>query len=245
VNSFLKLTWIEIKLFLREPFALIFVFVFPLVVLLVLAGVFGTVPSTEFRDVTPVNYYLASYLGVVIASTGLIGLPVHLATYRERGILRRFFSSSVSPWAVFGAQVAVSFLMATCSSLVLIAVAALAYDIEFPDTLGGLVLSFIIATLSFITLGFLLAIVSPNARAAQAIGIALFFPMWLLSGAGPPRAVMTGAMQRIADFLPLTHVVTAIQDPWLGLGINLTELLILMGILVVAVTLSIRLAGEA
>jgi len=33
------------------------------------------------------TYYVPAYIGLVIASMGLIGLPVHLAAYRERGVL--------------------------------------------------------------------------------------------------------------------------------------------------------------
>ena len=66
----------------------------------------------------------------------------------------------------------------------------------------------------------------------------LFFPMWLLSGAGPPRAVMTQTMRELSDALPLTRVVTAIQQPWLGTGSNLSELVVLSVLFAVAVVLT-------
>ena len=85
-------------------------------------------------------------------------------------------------------------------------------------------MAFVVSTLSFVSLGFLIGTLLASARAAQAVGLLLFFPMWLLSGAGPPREVMGDAMRVISDALPLTYVVTALQDAWLGLGSSLTEL---------------------
>lgn len=68
----------------------------------------------------------------------------------------------------------------------------------------------------------------------------LFFPLWLLSGAGPPPEVMGEGMRRVSDALPLTYAVHALQDPWLGSGSSAGDLLLLAGILVVAGALSIR-----
>ena len=76
---------------------MIFAFAFPLILLVVIVGVSGDEPDPDFRGAVPADFYIPSYLAVVIASLGLISLPVHLATYRERGITRRFRASAVAP----------------------------------------------------------------------------------------------------------------------------------------------------
>jgi ABC-2 type transport system permease protein len=58
--------------------------------MLIIGGSFGTDPDPSFDGANPSHWYVASYLTVVIAATGLIMMPVHLASYRERGVLRRF-----------------------------------------------------------------------------------------------------------------------------------------------------------
>lgn len=237
-----KLTWIELKLFVREPFALIFTFVFPLIVLVVLFGSFATNDSdSDFPGSSPRTYYLASYTGVVIAAVGLITIPVHVAAYRERGILRRFRASSVPAWGVVGAQMIVGLLMATLGSILLAVVGRLSYDAALPESYGRVIVAFLISTLSFLAIGVLLATLTRNARAAQAIGMIAFFPMWLLSGAGPPPSVMSEGMQRVADLLPLTYAVQALQDPWLGVASSASDLIVLVIILLVAGALSVRL----
>lgn len=242
IRTLSKLTWIELKLLLREPFTVLFVFAFPLVVLVVIAGVFGSEPSAEFRGAKPADFYVAGYIATVIAALTLVGMPVHLANYRERAILRRFAASSVPAWVVLGSQMLVGLILAIASSLALVVVAALAYDISRPGSIAGVVLAFLVGVLSFLCLGIFLGTLFPTARAAQAAGLGLFFPLWMLSGAGPPRDVLSNGMRRVSDVLPMTHLVTALQDPWIGLGTNLTELAILFGILVVAGVIALRLS---
>jgi ABC-2 type transport system permease protein len=238
MKTLAKLLWVEVKLFVREPIAVVFAFAFPLVVLLVLAGVFGSEPHADFGGVAGIDYYVPGYLAVVIASVGLIGLPVHLASLRERGVLRRLRASSVPMASVFAAQTAVHVTMAAVGGAVLLAAASLAYDVHAPSSVAGVALGFGVGALSFVALGLLLGSLAPTARAAQAVGLVLFFPMWLLSGAGPPRGVMTEAMRQLSDLLPLTRVVTAIQQPWLGTGSNLPELVALSGLFTAAVALT-------
>ena len=244
MKTLVKLIWVEVKLFAREPLAVVFAFAFPLVVLLVLAGVFGSEPDPDFGGATGIDYYVPGYLAVVIASIGLIGLPVHLAALRERGVLRRLRASSVPITSLFGAQMTVNVGMAALSGVILVVAAGLVYEVHAPASFAGVVVAFLVSTLSFVALGFLLGSLARTARAAQALGLVLFFPMWLLSGAGPPRGVMTETMRTLSDLLPLTRVVMAIQKPWLGTGSNVSDLLVLGGLFAVASALSAWLNSE-
>ena len=91
---FAKLTWLEAKLFLREPLAVGFTIAYPLVVMFVIAGVFNR-PGEEIRGVGGAEYYVVSNVAVVVAAMGLIALPPHAASYFERGVIRRFRASSI------------------------------------------------------------------------------------------------------------------------------------------------------
>ena len=92
---------------LRDPLVLTFVFVFPVLTMLIIGGSFGTKPDPGFDGPNPAHWYVASYLTVVIAATGLIMLPVHLASYRERGVLRRFAAAGFPRWSFALAQLVV------------------------------------------------------------------------------------------------------------------------------------------
>jgi ABC-2 type transport system permease protein len=235
-----KLSWLELKLFAREPITVLFTLALPLVILYVLGGVFGSTPNPDFRGVRPINYYLPAYVGLVIASIGLIGLPVHVAAYRERGVLRRFRASAVPASSVFGAQVFVALVAATLGALVLIVATVLAYDIAAPEFPLGVAAAFLLGVLCFAAIGFLLGAVLPTPRAAQGVGVLLWFVMFMISGSGPPPGVLPDSMQTVADATPLKHVILLVQDPWLGFGWNNGRLIVVLAVLVAAALASAR-----
>ncbi len=94
-----RLVKAELKLMTRDPLVLTFVFAFPVVTMLIIGGAFGTKPNPGFEGANPAHWYVASYLTVVIAAAGLVMLPVHLASYRERGVLRRFAAAGFPRWS--------------------------------------------------------------------------------------------------------------------------------------------------
>jgi ABC-2 type transport system permease protein len=243
VRRLAKMTWLELKLFAREPLTVIFTMAIPLILLFILGGVFGNSPDPEgvvYRGAGAMDFYIPAYIALVVASLGLIGLPVHLAAYRERGVLRRFRASSVGLWNILGSQASVMFIMAVLGSILLVLVAIAGYDPHFPVSPGLAVPAFVLGALCFASLGVMLGSILPTARAAQGVGVLLWFIMIFISGAGPPPEVLSNAMVWVARFMPLTHTIRLLQDPWLGFGWNVTETIIVVGITVGAALISLR-----
>jgi ABC-2 type transport system permease protein len=97
-----------------------------------------------------------------------------------------------------------------------------------------------LCTICFVAIGLFLGAILPNAQAAQAVGLLLFFLSEMTSGVGPPKEVLPQTMQQLAQGLPLTHIANAMRDPWIGQGWNVFELGIVAGIAVVAAGLAYR-----
>lgn len=220
-----KLVLVEAKLFVREPLSMIFTFGFPLFMLIVLSGVFGNdVDVTDpeglrvWRGVGPVDYYAPAYVGLVISSIGLIALPLRLASYRENGVLRRFHAAGIPLTTVLASQVVMGLVLTLIAATGIAVSSRLFYGSMVPESIPDVVGAWAIGTICFLAIGIALGAVLPTARAAQGAGVTLFFAMMMLSGAGPPRGVLTGPMRWIGDALPLTHVVLTLQTPWLGYG---------------------------
>lgn len=238
-----KLTWVEIKLFARDPLTTFFSLAFPAFILFMMAGVFGNTPDPEgvvWAGVGPMDYLVPGMCGLAISAIGFMSLPVHLAAYRERGVLRRLRSSSVSPAALLLSQLCVSALLAVIGAVVIIFIGVGINGARGPVEPAGFAVAFVLVVVSFVALGVLLGAVLPNVQAAQAAGLALFFVSEFTSGVGPPREVLPETMQQIAKAGPLTHMTIALQDPWIGRGWNLTEMAIVAGIAVVAAGLAYR-----
>lgn len=230
----------ELKLMLRDPLVLTFVFVFPVVTMLIIGGSFGSDPDPAFDGANPAHWYVASYLTVVIAATGLVMTPVHLASYRERGVLRRFAAAGFPRWSFVVAQLAVGLLAIAAASGILLAVAAPVYGVPAMHLPGRTITALLLGAIAFVSIGIVLGTLLPSARSAQAVGLMLFFPSFLLGAGGPPPHVMGAALRSIAEYLPLTIVTNCVREPWLGLGTP-TGSLVTVAVLAVGATL---LAGR-
>lgn len=235
----------EMRLFLRESQVLVFVFGFPVVTVLVLGGVFGTdANDSGFEYVNPSHFYVAAYFGVVLASIGLIMLPVHVASYRERGVLRRYDTAGFARWVFPAVQFLCGITFALCAFASLTVTALLSSGMPPMESPSRTVLGLALGTLTFISIGVALGMLFPSGRAAQGLGLTLFFPMFLLAGGGPPPEALTDGMRAVSNWLPLTHVIRAAQEPWLGLGTGTNHLVIVVGMLVVSAAVWLWRSGQ-
>ncbi len=221
-----RMSWLELKLFLREPLTVLFALVLPMLVLFVMGGVFGNDADPEFyRGIGAMDYYVPAYVALVTASVGLISLPAHIAGNRERGVLKRYHASGVPAWVVVGSEVVVTFVIAAVSAAVLVTLAVPIYGIAAPDSWLLVLAGFALSALVFASLGVLLGAVIPSSRAAQALGVMLWFVMLMLGGAGPPPEVLTGFIGTVGEVTPLRYTVRVMQDGWLALDAGLSWLI--------------------
>ena len=235
-----KLVRAELKLMTRDPLVLTFVFAFPVVTMLIIGGTFGTKPNPGFDNADPAHWYVASYLTVVIAATGLVMLPVHLASYRERGVLRRFAAAGFPRWSFAIAQLIVGLMTTTVACALLLAVAAPVYGIPAVHDPWRVGVALPLGAIAFVSIGVLLGSLLPSARAAQAVGLLIFFPSFLLGAGGPPPHVMGSVVRKVADPMPLTLLTNAVREPWLGLGTATGSLITVAALAVAALILAAR-----
>ena len=102
-----KMSWVETKLFLREPTGLFFTLLFPVMVLLLFTAIFGNGQIPGNRGLRMIDVMAPSYTGMVIGTAALIGLPITLAGYRQQGTLRRLRATPLHPSVILAAHVLV------------------------------------------------------------------------------------------------------------------------------------------
>jgi ABC-2 type transport system permease protein len=235
-----RLVRTELTLMTRDPLVLTFVFAFPIVTMLIIGGAFGTNPDPAFDFVNPAHWYVASYLTVVIAATGLVMLPVHLASYRERGVLRRFAVAGFPRWSFAVAQLITGLVTTLVACTLLLAVAAPVYGIPPVHVWWRVAAALALGAVAFVGIGVLLGSVLPTARSAQAVGLLIFFPSFLLGAGGPPPHVMGSVIRQVAGPLPLTLLTNAVREPWLGIGSATGSLAAIAAIAVCATVIAAR-----
>lgn len=228
-----KLTVTELKLFLREPAAVFFTLAFPLL-LLWLNGSNGNQPRPELGGRGVMDVLAPGFVAMVVAMAGLTSLPALLATYRQRGILRRLAVTPVSPTRLLAAQLLAHLVAATAGAALVVGVGMALFGLNPPRDPARLLAAYLLGALALLAIGSVLAALAPTARVAEAAGLVVFFPMIFLSGAAVPRESLSDGMRRIGEFLPLTPVVEGLRAAWVGSGPGLLTLAALAAILVVA-----------
>ncbi|HEY7899251.1 MAG TPA: ABC transporter permease [Gemmatimonadaceae bacterium] len=233
LRGFWKLTWLETKIFAREPMGFVGTLIMPLVVFIAFGSAFKIgKPSVAPKADLPFN--VAILAAVLIAISAVQSLVAIISIYREGGILKRLRSTPLSPVTIMGAQVAVK-LVFTVISLALLMLAGRRL---FPGVMSVNVFSFtvalIISTFSILSLGFVIASLVPTARFAQPISAAVLYPMLALSGLFYPVNRFPRMLQWFAYLFPTTHAVALLQGVWDGSGwgahwVNVAALLILFG----------------
>lgn len=238
MKTFLKLTYMELKLQLREPMALFFTLAFPVMVMALFGFIFGNDADQSLGGYGRVDLSVPGYIGMVIGTIGMLSIPTTLANYRDLGILRRLRATPLGSGPVLWSQVAAQVVMTAAGIILLILAGLVIFDLRIPDGNLAVVPAILLSAFSFFAVGFVLAGVMPSARTAQAVGMAIFYPMLFLSGAAMPRYIMPDFVQRFAELLPLTHVVILVEDLWLKGTWNLTSVAVITGVLILGLVIS-------
>ncbi|UTR07152.1 ABC transporter permease [Alkalihalobacillus sp. LMS6] len=223
----------EFKLSLREMSS----FIFGLFLPIGLMALMGFLASSN-EELTS-SFAAVATIGLV--ATGVMSLPLSLSSYRERKVLKRYKVTPVSPSQLLLAHVAYCFSLSIISMLSVYLVATLGFGMEFVGSHMRFILFYVLVMISIHAIGMVIASLSPREKTTGAISSAIFFPMFLLSGATIPLSVMPNALESLAQIFPLTHGIqllqTAVQqqpfDHWFSL-------FILLIITVIGVVVSIR-----
>ena len=217
LRGLFELTWLEIKIFLREPLGAIGTLVIPVVVFMVVGRMMGgrsNAPSAQAA--TFVRSGLPVLVSIFIAISAVISLVTIISIYREGGILKRLRATPMRPHTILSAHVLVKLLF-TAITLMLMTLAGRRY---FPAGAEVPVISFTIAlllsTVTILSMGFVIASLVRTARFAQPVSAVIFYPMIALSGLFAPIDTMPQSLQWLARFLPLTYVVSLLQGIWNG-----------------------------
>ncbi|HEY2672344.1 MAG TPA: ABC transporter permease [Rugosimonospora sp.] len=217
MNANVKLITTETRLFLREPVAVFFTVAFPAILVAILGSVPSfREPSADLGGVRVIDLYVTISITLAIAMLALQGTPAVLSGYREKGILRRLGTTPTHPAMLLVAQLVNSLLVALVSVVLVLAIGRIAFDVPLPRQFAGFLLALILAAAALLAIGLFVAAVAPNAKAGNAIGVILFFPVMFFAGLWVPREAMPELLRRIADFTPLGAGERALHDATMG-----------------------------
>lgn len=213
-----QLTWLEIKIFLREPLGAIGTVAFPVLAFIIL----GRTTSRAGVDVTSASSGMFSAGGIpvlvslLIAVSAVLSLVTIISIYREGGILKRLRATPLRPQTILTAHVLVKLLL-TATTIALMVMAGRRYFTNTGDVPKvAYALALLLSTCSILSIGFVIASIVPTARFAQPMGALVLYPMLALSGVFVPVASLPPVLRGVARALPLTYAVSLLQGIWRG-----------------------------
>jgi ABC-2 type transport system permease protein len=215
-RGLLKLTWLEIKIFMREPLGALGTILIPVIVFVGLGRLAGSrrlgVPSLADRGL--VRFDLPVFAAIMIAISAVLSLVTIISIYREGGILKRLRATPLRPQTILSAHVLVKLLLTAMTLLLMVLAGKRYYPVPVDVPIVAVTLALLIATASILSVGFVIASIVPTARFAQPIGGLILYPMLALSGLFVPIAALPPALQGVARVLPLTYAVSLLQGIW-------------------------------
>ena len=212
-----KLTWLEIKIFLREPMGALGSIILPVLVFVVAGRLLGGRFTTGSITVASfVRVGLPVFVSVLIALSGVLSLVTIISIYREGGILRRLRATPLRPQTILTAHVLVKLILTAATMALMVLAGKRYYPINMNAPVFGFTIALLISTWSILSIGFLIASIVPTARFAQPIGAAILYPMLALCGLFVPLQTLPPPLQIVARVLPLTYAVSLLQGIWKG-----------------------------
>ena len=192
-----RLALTELKLFARERLRIVFGVGLPLLLVIIIGCIpFFNQPRAAYGGATFLDIYVPIMVAFSAALLSLTALPMMLAGYRERGVLRRLQTTPIGPSRVLAAQLLARF----------------GFGVAFPRQLAGFVIAALLASVALMCVGLFIAAVVPSSRAAQATGALLFYPLMFFAGLWLPIANMPATLQHISHATPLGAAVQALTD---------------------------------
>src|SRR6202171_985154 len=214
-----KLTWIELKVFMREPLGAFGTIGFPVLIFLVVGRIVGGKPGTSPVAVGSfIRVGLPVLASILIAISSVLSLVTIISIYREGGILKRLRATPLRPQTILTAHVIVKLFLTAVTLLLMVLAGKRYYPVGLHVPFFSFAIALLISTWSILSIGFLIASIVPTARFAQPIGAVILYPMIAVSGLFVPVESLPPALHAVARVVPLTYSVSLLEGIWKGDG---------------------------
>ncbi len=210
MKRFLTFLKVEGKLSLRCPDGIIFGIGMPVGVLLLIAVVAGS-QSAGGADYSFLQSAFASLLTVGICATAFMGLPLTVADYRDKKILKHFFATPIRPLMILSVQVVIGMLTAFFSAALITILAVFGFGYRMEGNPFLFIGAFLLVMLSMYSIGMILASLCKTVKIANVVTTFVYFPMLFLSGATIPFELFPDTVQKVCNVLPLTHGIKLLK----------------------------------
>jgi len=175
------------------------------------------VPQGSGSDFVYVGAPILAALFILINAN--LSLITIVSIYREGGILKRLRATPLRPAAILTAHVLVKMVFTAATLLLMVLAGRRYYPVGLHIPVVSFTIALLVATVSTLSIGFVIASMVRTARFAQPLGGLIFYPMMGLSGLFVPVAALPPWLGLVARCLPLTYAASLLRgiligEPW-------------------------------
>jgi ABC-2 type transporter len=199
---------VSVKLNFRNPMALIYGYLFPLLFLLAFWAIYR-------HEQPPLMRHIGEILTITLLGGACFGLPTTLVSERERGVWRRYRLAPTPSWAFLLSLLTVRYILLLTAGLIQLGLACV-IGRSLPASSLSLLLAFTLAAFALMGVGLVIAMLSDSVPAVQALGQCVFLPMLIVGGVAVPLSSLPSWAQHVSALFPGRHAVQSLQATFDG-----------------------------
>lgn len=163
--------------------------------------------STAQPGLTQFDYVFSGLLGFALLGAGIFGPTNVFPKLKERGVLRRYHTTSLRVWQYFLGNVISNVVVGVLSITAMFVVGVLVFNLNMQGNYLLLAALIILSAMMLFGIGLAMGGWAKNERQVAPLAQIVSFPMMFLSGVFFPRFLMPDWLQNITAYVPLTPVV--------------------------------------
>ncbi|HEV2475858.1 MAG TPA: ABC transporter permease [Candidatus Dormibacteraeota bacterium] len=234
------------KAFVRNPAALFFTLMFPLIFLVIFSLVFGngSIRIAPNRIVRVATFYVPAIAAFSVINACFTNIGMSLTSARDTGVLKRIHGSPLPVSSYMLARILHAVAMAVVLVAICAAFGAVFYGATLPtSTLPAFVLTLVVGAAAFSALGVAITVVIPNADAAPAVVNAVILPLLFISNVFIPLENPTGWIDIAGKIFPIRHFADALVGSFFqlsGSALHTNDLLVIGAWGIAGIVIAIR-----
>jgi ABC-2 type transport system permease protein len=198
------------KVFWRNPAAVFFTVLLPVLFLVIFNLIFGNETIEELGGIKTSTYYIPAIITLAIVSATAQSLAISLTVSRETGTLKRVRGTPLPNWVFFASRIGNALVVSVLMLVFLTALGKVAYGVEVPwERAPAVLVTLAVGAAAFCALGIALTALIPSEDAAAPVTNVCLLPLYFLSGVFIPESEIPDGVLSFADAFPIRHFFEA------------------------------------
>ncbi len=216
----------------------IFTFAFPIMFLVIFASLDKGQHLSSRGGIPYDDFFVPGILAYGVIATTFVNLAISTAILRDEGVLKRMQGTPLPRWAYVAARIGSTFVIMLAMTVVVVGLGTALYGVHVrAGALPGLIITLLLGTAAFTTIGIGITRFIPTAESGPVVVNLAVLPLTFISNIWFPTDSLPKVLKEIANVFPIKALASGLQygfDPrqhGAGFsGSNLVTLLIWTGV---------------